>query len=494
MVFAVSASVGKLPNEAVVKRSELRNRLHLTLRFILEKAPSALSSLKNVLAAAFPYTADSCSAHIAYVSNLFRVITYAPALKSEILSLTMERMCKIDVQIQVDMEDFDEDEDTLLGEIFTSIKRHAMDYDDDDDYDSEEDEETESNTDTVDPEQKRKDNVKSAVTKLDAILDLLFDYYTKSFAKSSIIDKEALFNQMISIFTRSILPTYRSRHVQFLLFHFGQSVPALSERFADSLTKVIFDKNQPTMVKRSAAAYLASFIARSAQIESQTIISTFISLSRELDRLRALHEKNPNCCPDLNRFSTYYSIAQALLYIFCFRWRDLLLDEEDDEDFDADELRWEYGIKEALQRNLLQSTLNPLKVCAPGIVSQFAKVANHLKFMYIFTKIETNRRVRLSRTVSTPSGYGSIMERETALSNKTGESMFQLDAYFPFDPYLLPYSKRWIEGEYLEWKAVPGMEEDDEDEDSDSAAEEEDEEEDEEEYDEPTETESDAGS
>ena len=33
----------------------------------------------------------------------------------------------------------------------------------------------------------------------------------------------------------------------------------------------------------------------------------------------------------------------------------------------------------------------------------------------------------------------------------------QLDAYFPFDPYQLPRSKRWLEGDYVEWKGIPGL-------------------------------------
>jgi RNA polymerase I-specific transcription initiation factor RRN3 len=487
----VRSALGRLPGEAVVGRSVLRNRLHHTLRFILEKFPSSLSSLKSVLADEFPHETESVNAHVAYVSNLLRITAYAPALKSEILSLTIERMCHIDVQIQADIEDLEEDDDSLLEDILASIQRNAKDRDEDedDDVESEADEEAESNADTtVDPRQNQKDKLKSFVMKLDVILDLLFDHYSTAFMKSSIADKEAMFEQMISIFTRSILPTYRSRHVQFLLFHFAQTAPSLSELFVESLTKAVFERNAANkLAKRSAAAYLASFIARSARVESHTVVETFTSLSGELNRLRVFYEKNPNCCPDLARYSDYYAIAQALLYIFCFRWRDLLVDEEDDDAFDPDELKWEVGIKEAFNRNIY-STLNPLKVCAPGIVSQFAAVAHHLKFMYIYPKIEINKRIRLSRNVDTVAGYGV---RETALSNKSGENMFQLDAYFPFDPYLLPWSKRWIEGDYMEWKAVPGMELDDEEEDSDS---EEEDDQDEEEYDEPTETESDAGS
>ena len=31
-----------------------------------------------------------------------------------------------------------------------------------------------------------------------------------------------------------------------------------------------------------------------------------------------------------------------------------------------------------------------------------------------------------------------------------------LEGYFPYDPYHLPLSKRWLEGDYVQWKGIPG--------------------------------------
>jgi RNA polymerase I-specific transcription initiation factor RRN3 len=56
------------------------------------------------------------------------------------------------------------------------------------------------------------------------------------------------------------------------------------------------------------------------------------------------------------------------------------------------------------------------------------------------------------------------MEREIRAGDHLG---YQLDAYFPFDPYQLPRSRRWLEGDYVEWRGIPGL---DQDEDSDSGA------------------------
>jgi RNA polymerase I-specific transcription initiation factor RRN3 len=493
MRLIVRSSAGRLPDNAPVRRSQLLDRVHITLDQILQKVPSALGPLKTVLSISFPSETDSVNTHIDYTTDILKIISYAPALKSDILSLIMDKVVKIDVQIQVDIEDLEDDlqdqlEHSLAEETKKRLERRL---DDQEDEESDDDDDDASDiASTMDPTIQRLQDLKNEVTKLDAMIDLLFEHYHPTFAKGTIVQQEAAFDQLISTFSRTILPTYRSRHIQFLLFHYGQALPSLSEHFTNYLMRVVFDKNQAALIKRSAAAYLASFIARGAHVSREIVQTTFNSLGRELERLRQLHERNPNCGPDLHRFGVYYAIAQSLLYIFCFRWRDLLRDDFDEGDgFDADELEWEAGVKQTFSQNVY-SSLNPLKVCAPMIVNQFAVVARHLKFLYVNSKLELNKRIRLSRTMALVSNVsGSLSERETALSAKSGEAMFQLDAYFPFDPYSLPRSKRWMTGDSLEWQPVPGMEVDDE-EDSDS--EDEEEEEDEEEYDEPTETESDA--
>ena len=113
---------------------------------------------------------------------------------------------------------------------------------------------------------------------------------------------------------------------------------------------------------------------------------------------------------------------------------------------------WIPGIKETLSQNIF-SKLNPLKVCSPAIVTEFAKIANHLGVVYVYHLLETNKRLRLSHFVA-------VGERETALSVRKEESYQQLDEYFPFDPYHLPRSKRWVEGDYRVWKGIPDLQED----------------------------------
>lgn len=89
-------------------------------------------------------------------------------------------------------------------------------------------------------------------------------------------------------------------------------------------------------------------------------------------------------------------------------------------------------------------------------VNQFARIAHHLRFLYVFPLMETNKRIRLTRSLG--SGYmDGVGARETALTLKKGEESYLLEANFPFDPYVLPRSKRWLESDYVTWKPVPGM-------------------------------------
>jgi RNA polymerase I-specific transcription initiation factor RRN3 len=435
-------------------RLQMLSRTHESLKSLIQLIPAASSVLLRTISTVFPHSSDTTKAHVSYVKNIRRVADYAPELRGTVLALVTERLIKIDVQIQTDMEELEEDieEDLLNG----TLGRTGLDPDEDDSVLSDSSD-SESDDEEVDDEEKRIQELKETVHKLDAILDVLFDYYQPSFDKDTSSDE--VFDHLLSQFSNTILPTYRSRHTQFLLFHFVQTNPIFIDTFTATCAGIAYDKTRPQIIRVAAAAYLASFVARGARVDRSITQAVFQLLSDQLEGLRLTYE--PNCTgPDLRRYGAYYAFAQALLYIFCFRWRDLIVDEDeiDDEDIRSGDrdFTWLPGVKETLHKNIL-SKLNPLKVCSPDVVNQFARIANHLHFLYIYSKIETNKRLRLGRTIESLAMYGVLPERQSALSVQTEESAFQLDAYFPFDPYRLPKSKRWLEGDYNEWRNVPGM-------------------------------------
>jgi RNA polymerase I-specific transcription initiation factor RRN3 len=201
----------------------------------------------------------------------------------------------------------------------------------------------------------------------------------------------------------------------------------------------------------------------------------------------------------------FYAVAQAVLLIFCFRWRDLMIEEEEDEENEqqkrqqgsgevlpesisaAGQARKDEWIPELnVLKRVVMSVLNPLKVCSPGVVMQFARVAHQTGFVYCYSILESNKRSSPSAKSSSsassshmvPSsnsmvGSSSTVSTPHLLLHPTflrGELNNELNTFFPFDPYRLPRSGTFIQEVYREWSdvAIDGDEDDDEDEDDDS--------------------------
>lgn len=449
----------------------------MALKYLIRLIPSASSTLAPILSSNFPFSDKSKKIHLTYIQNLLRIHDYAPELKDETFALITERLVKIDVQMQVDLDDLDDDVATIIVQAM-SLQSNCAELDNNLEDDSDSEVESISSDDDDDPDQIRE--VQSNVEKMDSILDILFQTYTPYFSDPDSTLANSMFQTLLSHFRTTILPTYRSRHTQFLLFHFAQSSEHHVDEFAGECVELAFKSGNAAILKQSAAAYLASFVSRGAHVRPEVVRDVFDFIGSQLDIIRVENEKNCRG-PDLHRYGTFYATTQALLYIFCFRWRDLILTESDDDVFDDDDpaaflsrdLEWREGIKELLRRTIY-SKLNPLKICAPAIVEEFAKIANKLRFMFVYPLLETNKRVRLSQFTLGAGPKGGML-RDSGFANQDGdgESWHQLDAYFPFDPYQLPISRRWIEGDYVAWKGIPGRDDeggdDSTDEDDDSA-------------------------
>ena len=425
------------------------------MQYLLQLIPSAGRILSSTMTTAFPHPTGSRRSHVVYVQNLLKLVEYYPELRGEVLALITERLIKIDVQVQVDLEDLADD----VGEgLVDQIPPARPDLIDDIEESDMSDDEEDSDEDEEEEEAQRAKDITKNVEKMDAILDILFSHYEQSFTSPSVEEQVGSLNILLSQFVTTILPTHRSRHTQFLLFHFAQQSPEYIDILVGTCVQMAFDKGQPAIVRQASAAYLASFVARGMHVPSNIVRDVFDYIGSELRRLRREYE--PSCRgPDMRRYSSFYVLVQALLYIFCFRWRDL--ETSPDEDFEDNDLntpygqehQWISGVKENLSLNVF-SKLNPLKVCSTAIVTEFARIANHLSIVYVYHLLETNKRVRVLQSAG--NGYGQP-NRETALSARRDESSQHLDAYFPFDPYHLPKSKRWIEGDYREWSGIPGL-------------------------------------
>jgi RNA polymerase I-specific transcription initiation factor RRN3 len=375
--------------------------------------------------------------------------SYCPDLTPTILHSIVDKTLQIDVQVAVDIDPLDDEEQEQLVKIvhegMIHLKAESVIEAQGDPVDDDKNDEEEETPAIV---LKR---MKESMMKLDSALDSLFEHYESRYGEGHSKTSDD-FTQLIAIFTRSILTTTGSRSVQYLLFRFGQLDKSIYNNLVAVLLKSAFDKNLALPVRCTAISYLASFAARGAQLDDNVILTLFDKLTKELQRLRKDHEAVATG-PDAEKFRIYYTIFQGLMYIFCFRWRAFLLEPQEDESDDG--YRWLPNIKEIFNQNVL-SKLNPLKVCAPIVVNMFAKITKHLNFLYLFSILETNKRVRLIRSVQ----YASYA-RESTLKHNTSEAALQLTSQYAFEPYILPISKRWISKLYLNFSDVapPGFEE-----------------------------------
>ncbi|KAJ9613103.1 DNA independent RNA polymerase I transcription factor [Cladophialophora chaetospira] len=456
----------RIEGAAPVRQPKIHRRVLQAIQHVADNVPSSPAALADRMASRLEFDFQKAEERMTYVRNFMEMIAYVPELTSEILNLVLKELIKLDVAVQVDLDEEEDDaEDELLSHMSSSqtlVPGSSQDMlkgglDDQSDDASTTDESDMEDDEVVDAATERRRKLKEDIKQVDMIMDILFQYYAKLTASTNLQIRDNAIEQIIAQFHTQILPTYRARHPQFLVFHFAQADPIIVDRFVTSCVAVLVDKKQPHLLRHSAAAYFSGFVGRGAHVSPQVVQDCLDLLCDHLNILRKSYE--PGCHgPDLKRYGDFYAAFQAILYIFCFRWRDIASSSSDDEsDFEADEdevetFHFPHSLHESL-RAAIYSPLNPLRVCTPVIVEQFAKLTLALQMFYIYPKLDENRHVRVNThwrnmsdlTISNP-------ERDLSWLGDNG----MLEGYFPYDPYHLPISKHWIEGDYVEWKGIPG--------------------------------------
>jgi RNA polymerase I-specific transcription initiation factor RRN3 len=245
------------------------------------------------------------------------------------------------------------------------------------------------------------EHIRDMVKKLDAILKLLFDHLhrRRSLAtfdsqplplsspppgshfhsptvaelpptplpiEYSKTERLSQFHTLLSIFDRTILRTFRSRYTQFLLFWYSSLDAEFNDLFLGMLvSKALLEHDQPPVTRAAAASYIGSFVSRAQFIDRDGARRVAVVLCNYLrSALDALDVQSQSISLPNGESSVFYAISQAVFLIFCFRWRDLL--EETDEDMDELLGRPKPGQKWMTELSVVQrliiSPLNPLKV------------------------------------------------------------------------------------------------------------------------------------
>ncbi|KAK3335577.1 RNA polymerase I-specific transcription initiation factor RRN3 [Cercophora scortea] len=468
------SSTTSIPGALPVDPDTKKRRLHLGVRYLLELFPAGRQMILGLVSVKFPFSEESKATHMEYIDHLLRLKDDRPELERDIMELILSRLVKLDVEMTLDLEN-DDDETTraVMRQLEASDAKGDDGDDDDDDDDADSEIDSILSDDDEDDERTRRVLVlKSKLETMDAILDLLFSIYDPVFEDPESPEAVETFQDLLSDFSNVILPHLKSRHTQYLLFKFASKSHHLMDMFIGTLFNIAFESSRPPVVKQAAVAYLASFTARGARVDSdqvQKIAKTFLDY---IDHYRSTHLSCRG--PDVRRYGQYYAYFQGLLYIFCFRWRELInkdrlpsiVNWDDPASFIGQELPWMIGLGSRLQANI-NSKLNPLKCCSPVIVDEFARLSHHLRLIYIYPQIEKNKNVQLSQFFTGSYATGGAL-RDTGFEFDN-EKWTNLEACFPFDPFQLPLAKRWLDldDNYVSWQPMAVLNREDDEDDSD---------------------------
>lgn len=121
----------------------------------------------------------------------------------------------------------------------------------------------------------------------------------------------------------------------------------------------------------------------------------------------------------------FYAVCEAIFYVVAFRSRDLTNSNEN------------LNFLQSLQLSTLVTChLNPLRVCLPAVATAFAGVTRSHQLAYCHTILERNARRKLA----------TVYQNEVMMPEET------LDTTFPFDPYLLKKSGKFIHDIYKHYQ------------------------------------------
>eukprot|EP00013_Stygamoeba_regulata_P015369 CAMPEP_0177688560 /NCGR_PEP_ID=MMETSP0447-20121125/34719_1 /TAXON_ID=0 /ORGANISM="Stygamoeba regulata, Strain BSH-02190019" /LENGTH=613 /DNA_ID=CAMNT_0019198861 /DNA_START=208 /DNA_END=2049 /DNA_ORIENTATION=- len=384
------------------------DRAHALLHMICTTVPSSPLVLWPCVTDQFPHKSHSLDVLSTYVRNLLRILQYCPLLYERIMALIVERLLQIDVEISLDAVEDEEDDD--------EEDEHLLQFQFEEKGVTGKQGSSSSTSASASASSSEARGIAEMADKLDGLMMVLFEYITAECRRDE-ASCDRTFRLFLRIFDSFVLSTYRCKFVQFLVYYLAQFKADLPDLFLGYLLNKLLDQTQPTLTRKVCASYVASFVSRAPFIRLETIRNTLAVLVGWLHKYLDVHEqKSPN--PVLH--ALFYHVCQSVYYIVCFRYSELLCDEEGLEFF-----------RQLGFERVNEARLSPLRFCQSSVAQEFARVTHKLSLLRC--------KHLLSESLDTIRTSG---KRHTD----------QLDSFFPFDPYLLRESSSFIDPVYITWE------------------------------------------
>jgi RNA polymerase I-specific transcription initiation factor RRN3 len=275
----------------------------------------------------------------------------------EIEDLSDEQLFKISQNVfanvsdvdDLDNEIYDDEEDKRIKE---SVLKELLE----EGQESKEDEPVLSDSEESDDDAPVVLSITDMILKLDILMLLVFRHLDKQATGNDATALHKSFHWIFNSFKSFVMPTFRSRYTQFIVFY----ILSLDKAFANTFIQELQSMHVAKPSDRSVVcAFLASFAARASYLGVEQLLCIINGLGSfcddYLDRVAHLNIAIPNTI----EHEHFYAAVQAIFYIFCFRWKELVASEDPDTQDSVD--------AKAISRfmtwqRFVGSQLNPLKV------------------------------------------------------------------------------------------------------------------------------------
>ncbi|KAL7678503.1 putative RNA polymerase I specific transcription initiation factor RRN3 [Plasmopara halstedii] len=444
---------------------------HQTLKRVLVLVPTATNVLFPILCEHFPHKRMDASTQVAYLRNVLRVTEYVGGLRERVLGLVLDQLVAIDVEIKLDESEED---------VFT-----MDDFLDDD----------------LLPSDNTSGRMDEMADKLDKMMLVMFQHIeqcaTSSPSTSELADtvlpieesntynnlnmRQAtlIFKYLLKVFEHSILNTHRSKYPQFLLFYVCRMDPQFQDVFISQLLATSLDPQTPPTTRHSCGAYLASFLARAKYIsvaylqkalyhllkwlhdqmdlydaaheDQQDKVERYVGTTTPKNEERVLEESEKLEIKSVRGFqeSIFISSLQTVCYMLCFRGLEIATSD--------DGAGYEFLRSLGWERLLITNTgYCPLAYCQQTVATEF------LNLVETFDLVSEECLERVDQAIGTATVPANLAAKSMEHSKKptVGSASAStligqrqpLETFFPFDPYLLRRSFRYIGPLYLFWK------------------------------------------
>jgi len=198
----------------------------------------------------------------------------------------------------------------------------------------------------------------------------------------------------------------------------------------------------------AGVAYCASFVSRASFVHMSTVQSTLAFLLKWASRYVRRYERSVSLgrCPapaGTAAHSVFYAVCQGIFYIICFKARAIVKLGERGQSF----------LKEWTWNELLNCPLRPLQFCLESVRLEFPTALRAVLPSLVLRIPEplTLNGVGPGAHKNIPQVAGAQHGR---LGAGAGSRANPLDSFFPFDPYLLFESSKYIDQLYQHWEPI----------------------------------------